>query len=520
MADKKVYRYSPLYIPISILRDVGGLLFSYLLILYFSKDWTVSFIHETLRDFKSGDFSTKISMIIILIVAAQPLIVAILLTYKTLKWKNTRLILEKTSIKSEYKGLLKKESKEVPLSHISNVNLNSGILYMICGLKDVKIDINSSETAMTEDYSITMKKSDAMDLKNRIKNYNLGLVKSPLENIESDKIKSASKTCISSENTSFDYKFSINQVIRHVLLSAGPFTIIMFCSGIVSSLNNKDGLLFISILIIIKDFITGLNDFYGLRVVADSENIHISHGLTEVKSFDIARKNIISVSTRQDLVARLLGFKCISIDVIGMGNMSGEGNLVSLYMKNNQLEKFASDAGLVIDYIDTEKSNSKETTKTKDTTIFKDKPREPYIEKPLDIIYRYKLTRNILLLPLVLAIVYLINPNPIVLFLSVIGAFILVAVEAIVSTNMTNVYMSPKKLVIIRGIMSKSTEIIPYTRIDMVEKKQNIFQKRLKLASLNVYMRDHKTGKTVESTGLYREDTFDSLIDYYVNGEK
>ena len=226
---------------------------------------------------------------------------------------------------------------------------------MICGLKDVKIDINSSETAMTEDYSITMKKSDAMDLKNRIKNYNLGLVNSPLENIESDKIKSASKTCISSENTSFDYKFSINQVIRHVLLSAGPFTIIMFCSGIVSSLNNKDGLLFISILIIIKDFITGLNDFYGLRVVADSENIHISHGLTEVKSFDIARKNIISVSTRQDLVARLLGFKCISIDVIGMGNMSGEGNLVSLYMKNNQLEKFASDAGLVIDYIDTEK---------------------------------------------------------------------------------------------------------------------------------------------------------------------
>ncbi len=64
MADKKVYRYSPLYIPISILRDVGGLLFSYLLILYFSKDWTVSFIHETLRDFKSGDFSTKISMIL------------------------------------------------------------------------------------------------------------------------------------------------------------------------------------------------------------------------------------------------------------------------------------------------------------------------------------------------------------------------------------------------------------------------------------------------------------------------
>lgn len=55
----------------------------------------MSFIHETLRDFKSGDFSTKISMIIILIVAAQPLIVAILLTYKTLKWKNTRLILEK-----------------------------------------------------------------------------------------------------------------------------------------------------------------------------------------------------------------------------------------------------------------------------------------------------------------------------------------------------------------------------------------------------------------------------------------
>jgi len=536
MTENKIYKYHPLYVPLSILKSIGGLLFVYLVILFASKDSVGPIISQAIETIQTGGAKDSLTTEIILIILAQPIIFIAILAYKVLKYKNTFLYLYPTSIRSEYRGIINKKNKEVPLSHISNVNLNASILYMIFGLKEVKIDINSSETAMQDDYSIVLKKSKAEELRNLIKEYNLRLVSTSKKKYS----KKNNSTVLDPDfvtnmgivedeiamKSDFDYKFSLGQVIIHTMFSTNIFTIVMFISGIISSLGDRYSLLLLSILLVVKDLISGMNNFYNLRVVTDSENIHISHGITEIKSFDISRKNIISISTKQDLLARLFGYECISLDVIGVGNASGEGNLASLYMKRDKLREYAKNAGLKIEYTDNNllcNSYDKpqlEKTPKKLHQYFKDTYNKPYIKKPYKKLYTYFFIRNIILTGLVAVFtVYFIRKN-ITYITAPLAVIAISAIMSYISVNKKNVYMSSKKLVMVYGILSKSTEIIPYTKIDIVEKRQNIIQKNMGLASINIYMRDHKTGKTVESTGLYDEYIFNPIIDYYTNGEK
>lgn len=493
---ENTYRYPPSYIVASTIVSIGPLLFIALIMLFFAKGDLISMLKMAINELKVPGILNKISGSIVLLVVIQPIILVPVLVYNTLMYKNFSIRLNETGICSEYKGMLKNKKKEVPLSHISNVNLNANIVYLLFGLREVKIDINSSETAMEDDYSIVLKKSQAEELKDKIREY------SSENNGYTMNLQNESYIKTYDDKDVFEYKFNLNEVLRHILLSTGPFTAILFISGVISKLGDKNGsLLFISIFIIIKDILSGINDFYGLRLVADRESIHISHGITEIKTFDIPRKNIISISTSQSFLARIFGYKCISLDVIGMGNISGEGNLASLYMRTKKLEDYSKKSGLEIELEEKISTDGK------------------YIYKPYNKLYKYYFMSSLWTLLLVLFAPY-ISQNRLIQILSLPISLLASVTIAYMRAHIKNINMSSKSFVIVSGIFSKTTEIVPYTKIDIVEKKQNFVQKYLGLASVNIYMRDHKAGKTVENTGLYLESTFDPLIDYYLNGEK
>lgn len=83
-------------------------------------------------------------------------------------YKNTEIIIGEKSIHYKKYGIFFKTEKESLLTHITNVNLNSNIFYKIIDVKNVLININSSETADENDYKMVLSKKEAEKLRDVI----------------------------------------------------------------------------------------------------------------------------------------------------------------------------------------------------------------------------------------------------------------------------------------------------------------------------------------------------------------
>lgn len=327
----KTYKYHP----IIIIKPI----FKYLVFIFFV------FIRELEDSFENGFSITSLvngeifrSLVgggaIFLIIIAFSMINGAITYFKShIELSREVIIYKKNTIFS-------KKHKETPLSQISNINFNRGILDRIFSTVEMQLDINSSETASESDYSILLKKSDAENFKQLFELYSHEIFDHEDRSILSK----------DSEQYQFDqvYEYKGHEFWRHIFLSTSITAILMGCGLFILTLSDIfESFSIISILLLLITFgynaIKNIAKYYGYTVKSNEKYIYWNYGLFANKEFTIAKKDIRSIEMNQSLLARL--FKCYSIDVkvVGVGNNNDELMTIVLYNPKHKAIKILNE---------------------------------------------------------------------------------------------------------------------------------------------------------------------------------
>lgn len=477
-------------------------------------------------------------------------------------WKNTTISLTDKEIAYNKYGIFFKEEKTSFIKDITNVNLQSGIFMNIVGIKRISIDINSSVTAK-EEYSIIIKSDIANIFKDIIHRLQSGeSIENLLHEFENTEVKkglSTVKTVLNLEddmniNDEILHKkvFSKDECIRHVIINF-VFSISMWGTIIplILILEFKKPflfvILFINLIDLVKNVMKQISKSYMFTIVRTPMHLNISYGLTNKETFVLPIKNIISIGTKQNFIAKLLGYEALTLECIGYGNSNDEVNLLSLYIKkrnvesylerfvpefdignrtvvdanreNNSngdamLEKTDSISKLESDSISKSKSDSISELKSGNETGIKGTSVIKSHSVPTRLL-SYLFIKNLIYCMIPTILIYVIYPK----FLILLVGLIIVLYATYIGLKNTQITILSDRIIVRKGVFSKSTSIVPYSKMDYVSINQTVISKKLGVNDFEFAIKDNKLGKRIETIKYFEEGLFDNIYEYYQNGE-
>ncbi len=256
-------------------------------------------------------------------------------------YRSSYIEINEASIIYRKKTIFSEKHKESPLMTISNIHLKKGILDKIFSSVSVHLDINSSETASEDDYSILLSDESAKNFKKLFDLYKNG-----------DHIVEEKKYDVV-------YKYSKKECITHILFNVSIFLLlfiiasaILSISDIIDTFSIASFLLFI--VMFFYDLMKKIEKYYNYSIYATDTHIHWEYGYFNKEEFNIEKNKMISIEMTQTLLARIFKKYSVDINIVGVGNEKNDMKTIVLYMSkdkmNELLEKILPNNNLITEY--------------------------------------------------------------------------------------------------------------------------------------------------------------------------
>lgn len=272
--------------------------------------------------------------------AAMFFVMVLVLAISFIFWRKTFFYIEGENLIYERKTLFKKYSK-LPLNKIATVNIDRNLFERIVGTSKVKIDLNSSHTANSTDFSFVLSEAVAIQLRDRIVELKRGEI-SPEEAFResvSGAPRAQRKEIIS---------FSVFQAIRHAVLSFPLIQILFFIFTFIVLPLSSGGLrgvllealagMWIFVFFAAVSLVYGTLNKLNYKVEKDNENIYIHCGALKKTDYSFNINRVNAVFLKQPLLARIFRLYSVEVAVVGFGNEKKESPQLCLLVNKAQAQ--------------------------------------------------------------------------------------------------------------------------------------------------------------------------------------
>lgn len=441
-----------------------------------------------------------------------------------LRWRKTYITLTDETLVIERLLLINKKITTIGLKNISNVDFEQNILEKIIGTAKLKLDTNSLSTANQNDVKIILKLDKIKKLKKSIlinidkatKNINNGNdINASIENSENG--ESSEKTNIANEfyddnndnndeKSTFDVKYDFERILQHTLLSIPIFSVVFIIGAaifFIITLQNPEMTqeffantfgsiiaIFIFVVPIIYSTIRTLFKLYNFKAKRVNDKIYISYGLFTTRKYTIPIDKINAVKIKQPTLARI--FKKYTVEIVNVG-MADEENDVPVLLLMSSKEELQSKLATLLPEL---KINVEEEHQPKEAII------------PISI--------NFAIWSLFLII-------PTIIFLKeyfIIKLILLLAIVIFIITSIILAYRTRKlgvnedSIYITKGIFAKTTVIIKIRKIQLLELKNSVLTKKLKIQKLKVNILA-ATANIEHISGYFKNEIMQKILEKY-----
>lgn len=484
--------------PILIIKGLGGFVV-FLVVIIFQNIKEIMKSKDKIAEVTRGTGTMLFVLLFVLVVFLIDLII------QYTKWKNKQIIIDEENIYYEYKGFFKRIKKQVSFKNVSNVNIKTTIFDNVFAVRQIQLDINSSETADNSEYKILLSACEADKFINMIETSRHGNIKtkSDVQINVSDEMNSQQteheyldkESMHMAEDTGFaEYSFTKFECLRHVLLKVSVYSLLWFVGVIIFSYSQsfKDETHnFVEMIVavsigagpLILEFAKDVMRYMNFKVLRSGDTISISYGFLSTQSYIIPVKNIVSVGVTQSFIAKLSGYKCIEINTIGIGNEGGESSALCVYMKNDDIGVFAEKV-------------------IPEFNIVHD-----FVMQPSKILFYNSIVNSVILEIICVCFAYSLGYCWIMIFGIPIGIIL-----AYINYNSKGMKLANDYIIIKKGYLSTKTQTIYFDHVDQISIKQNIFQKAINLEKFEMKSRG-KNGSEINNTGYYKTGTFDEIME-------
>ncbi|MCT4632417.1 MAG: PH domain-containing protein [Firmicutes bacterium] len=310
---------------------------------------------------------------VFIILAVVSFLLILVTTNAYIKWKNTIYTISNGYLNYKYRGLFRKKNKEVRLSQISNINLERSLLDKVFSIGKVKIDISSSHTAKETDFEILLSMNEAERIKEIL---SLKTSNEVVEEVLADETNIASEehkdftACVenikrinfknifdrsiisglskkgSYSGQSHTRNFTPWEGIRHSVFDISIFSILFFGFALFMMFSEmKDKGRIVALFIILRsvyDLAKSLNEKINFSCKREGDHLEIQYGMMNTDRFTIPVNKITGIGSKQSLFSRMFGYTALRITAVGVGNDKSENQMMSLYMKNTELDDYLS----------------------------------------------------------------------------------------------------------------------------------------------------------------------------------
>ncbi len=259
-------------------------------------------------------------------------------------YKSSYIEINEESIIYRKKTLFSEKQKESPLHTISNIHIKKSILDKIFSSVSVHLDINSSETANKDDYSILLSDESAKNFKKMFDHY-----------------KNKETVVEEKKETPYDvvYKYSKKECILHILFNVSIFLLLFAIASAILSISDViDKFSIVSFLIFIVmffyDSVKKIEKYYNYSIYSNDTHIHWTYGYFNKEEFEIEKSKIISTEIKQTFIARIFKRYSVDINIVGVGSEKSDMKTIVLYTSKDKmsdiLEKILPDNNLITEY--------------------------------------------------------------------------------------------------------------------------------------------------------------------------
>lgn len=430
----------------------------------------------------------------------------LLLLLNFFKWKNTYILLHNDHLYMKRQGLFSKMERKVAYVNIANITRKGSILAQIVGAEKIGIDINSSETAKKDDYSLILSKKDAKEFQNNI------FMRQNRTQLEKERERGV-ETCLDmnreaeEEHIIYEKVFSKSEKMKHIFLETGMSTFIFTVSSIVlviAGILEKRGLYLVILLpfffSMLKKIYSNVNKYKGFSVKRSNDSIYISYGLFDTRKYSIKVDKIISINLEQGIVARILKYSIINFEVIGVGNNKDEKSQLSLYLPNRELNDYVQN--LIPEFSLPDRHFEK----------------QGLYASIIEMSIRLFVVSGILIASLYTGLCQLTYEFSKVIFFGVLlfGLYYLLSRALSIFVN-RGIQFGEGYINIRRGGFSRFVDSIHYEKVDQIKIVQGVLEKQLNLEKVIFVLRDSK-GKNSVKTGYYEVGKFENIKNRMILG--
>lgn len=290
----------------------------------------ILWLYLALTIFGEGSFKEKLGSIGLI---GGILLFIFVLNFIT--WRKTTFMFDENAIVVE-KNTLSKKVTTIAMSNIATVNINRSFLQGIFGIRKVKVDTNST-LSMNSEVEIYLKKDDALLFQQTIMQIVDGKEKNEI--VENEVVEQKNKAaCVVDILLHCIFTMKIVEII--VVAVAGGFMIMTETA--LEEGDSVGGVMGIisTIILVVGVAITFLKSFfayYKLQATRIGNEINISYGFFDKKTFKIPVNKIVSIKIVEPLIGRLFKKAYGEIVCVGMGDEEKELSLLSLCMNRDEL---------------------------------------------------------------------------------------------------------------------------------------------------------------------------------------
>lgn len=246
-----------------------------------------------------------------------------------LSWYKTVFCLKEDTIYYQ-SGLLNVKKREIPFARVNTMDLSQGMIDKLFNVAKIKIDTGSTQNNGSE-ISLFLNRDRATVIKDSILNrgnepiteyeeekvvhYQLSFKDLMIYSLTSNGILSGIGIIMIVYNFLDDYVTEVLQIdfANHLKFSAGNqlYKIIILISTVI-------------ILSICLSFFYSLIKYHHFEVFTAKDQLNVSYGLFNKKSYCFDIKKIKGIHSKQNLIMQLLNIRTLEMESIGYGDEKGE----------------------------------------------------------------------------------------------------------------------------------------------------------------------------------------------------
>jgi len=279
---------------------------------------------------------------------------AIIVLWQAILWAKTWIIIENQSLIIECNTVLSKRKNVIGIANISNVNLNQGLLAMMLGTCELKLDTNSLSTADTTDVRIVLKKHEAEALREFL-----------LKRVENEEAKETETFIVVDEAVEPETSENIKKMNVFTLLLHGVFSTRLLYTLLaplyivleltaefdaeidkfLSKTSDVLGLVIIAvfawlILVAVFALIKGVVKYWDFQIERIGNELFLQYGLMSKVNYSIPVDKIQALVLKQGLLARMCKQYAVEVVNVGMNDDKQEANAFLLpYCSRAKMEQ-------------------------------------------------------------------------------------------------------------------------------------------------------------------------------------